>query len=470
MGAANFIYGLSFVVIGVAILAQPRQQSRFGISRLLPLFAAYSLLHAPGDFLAAWIGVMADLWRIGFVGDLLAFASYAFLFEFGRRLLGLSGKTLPWWSLPLLFAGCLGASALSSERFATLHVLVGYLVRVPAGILSGAGLLVYYRSQRTSLEPLAVRKYFVTAAVALFTWTFFCGVVRARAGFFPANLLNVESFRQFTGVPVELFRAACGLTAAWAMAGMLRMFHWEAVLRDNLDRSKDELLATVSHELKTPLTAISLALARIETLAAGARPERAVELAGIARANVNRLGRLVNDVLDLESLRAGGLKLHLEPLDPGALIENGISGMREIAVQSRVELVADKQVSGPSVLADRDSLLRVLANLISNAIRFTTPGGTVSVRASAKTDFVRFAVVDQGPGIAADHIPLLFHRFKQLDPADARSRGGNGLGLAISRALIEQLGGSIGVESHPGQGAVFFFDVPRAAPAGLPNA
>ncbi len=467
MELVYLVYGLSFVVIGVAILAQPREGSRFEIARLLWLFAAYALIHAPGDFISAWVALRTDL---GFVlqwSNLFSFVAYGFLFEFGRRLLGLTGRTVPSWTLAALFAAVLGLSTLATDRFATLQALIGYGVRLPAGLLTGAGLFRYYRVNRADLEPLGVRKYFVTSAVTVLFWGFCCGVVRDWAPFFPANVLNAASFRAVTGVPVQVCRTLCGLAAAWSFGGMLGMFQWEAKLRERLDRAKDELLATVSHEMKTPLAAISLSLSRIEAVAAGQIPERAAQMVGNTRANILRLGRLVNDVLDLETVRSGKLGLHLQPVDSCELVKAAVADQRDVAAGAQVELAAEAVISGATVTCDRDHVERIFANLIANAIQFSSPGSTVTVRAAdGPGRQVRFSVIDRGPSIPPDQVPVLFHRFQRFTPPNGHERGGSGLSLAVARALVEAHGGVIGVDSRDGEGTTFYFDLPRLETTG----
>ena len=233
--------------------------------------------------------------------------------------------------------------------------------------------------------------------------------------------------------------------------------------RREADRMKNEFVATVSHELRTPLTSIRGSLGLIEGGVAGQVPLQVLELARIARANADRLIRLINDILDLDRMEAGRLELRVAALDPGDVVTTVLEELQPLAEPRGVKLVA-RIGRHDRVHGDRDRVLQVLTNLLSNAIRFSPDGGTVTVRvlpAATRGDgrgFLRFVVEDEGPGVPAADVERLFTKFVQL--GDARQRGGTGLGLAISRALVDQQGGAIGVESQEGEGARFWFELP----------
>jgi PAS domain S-box-containing protein len=228
--------------------------------------------------------------------------------------------------------------------------------------------------------------------------------------------------------------------------------------RRDLARMKDEFVSMVSHELRTPLTAIRGALGLIEGGAFGALPKVVIELVSIARSNSERLVRLVNDILDMEKLEAGMLALGRGEIDANRLVATALDGLRGMAGPAGVALRGE--VPASCILAgDEDRLVQVLTNLVSNAIKFSPPGSSVEVRVEEGPGRIRFSVVDQGPGIEPEDLSRLFGKFQQLDSTDARRRGGSGLGLAICKAIVEQHGGRVGVDSEPGHGSVFWFEL-----------
>lgn len=257
-----------------------------------------------------------------------------------------------------------------------------------------------------------------------------------------------------------------------------------AVFHDLTEKSRAELLrrefiAAVSHELRTPVASLK---AIAETLAAGAIEDRSATEGFLASmvAEADRLSRLVEDLLDLSRLEAGVLELRLQPLSINDLATSAASLFRDRAEAAGVTLELELEPAIPSVRGDHDRLLQVASNLIENAIKFTPPRGHVTVRTGTENQAlppegtppwtaraVRFEVADTGVGIDAADLPHVFDRFFRADRSRDRRTGGYGLGLAISRYLIEAHGGRIFVESQPGRGSTFWFILPAA---GCPGA
>jgi PAS domain S-box-containing protein len=230
--------------------------------------------------------------------------------------------------------------------------------------------------------------------------------------------------------------------------------------RKEVDRLKNEFVSTVSHELRTPLTSIRGALGLIEGGAAGELPDAAQELVRIARRSTDRLVRLINDLLDIEKIDAGRVQLHRRRVLPSEIAQATMSDVAGVAQSACVSLQYDV-LTDPPLSGDADRLVQALTNLVSNAIKFSSPGGgvVVTVRETAGRR-ARFEIVDRGPGISAADQPKLFAKFQRLDSSDTRSKDGTGLGLAIAKALVEEHGGEIGVVSAPGEGATFWFELP----------
>jgi signal transduction histidine kinase len=227
---------------------------------------------------------------------------------------------------------------------------------------------------------------------------------------------------------------------------------------EHLEQSRRDLVANVSHELKTPITAIR---AHLENLLDGVeRPDPAT--LDVMLAQVERLGRLVDQLLDLSRLESGEVPLRIEELPLQPLVDTLISEI-DVALPGRgVRLRNDVPEDLPALSADRERVHQVLFNLVDNAVRFTPEGGSVTVSARRRNGSVEVAVTDTGSGIPPEHLPRLFERFYRADPARGRGEGGTGIGLAIARSVVEAHGGQIRAESEPGRGSVFTFDLPSA--------
>ncbi len=231
--------------------------------------------------------------------------------------------------------------------------------------------------------------------------------------------------------------------------------------RRGLPRLKAEFMASVSHELRTPLSAIRGAVGLLEGGVAGPLPENALRLVGIAREGTERLGRLVNDILDLERLRGGLMPLRNEPIGLPDLVNLAADAVFSAARSAGVRIERTGSDAG-EVKGDRERLAQALTNLVSNAVKFSPSGGAVVVDVGrSATGGVRISVRDQGRGLSPDEVAGLFLPFHTVDGSDARARSGAGLGLAISRFIVEGHGGMVGVETAPGAGSTFWMELPR---------
>jgi len=243
--------------------------------------------------------------------------------------------------------------------------------------------------------------------------------------------------------------------------------HVVAVVRDisarrRVEEMKEEFVSTVSHELRTPLTSIAGSLGLLAGGAAGPLPEKAARLVGIAHANSQRLVRLINDILDIEKLESGKLTLDLSIVDLGDIAARSVEAMRGLADDLGVEITLRHGEPAP-VRGDPDRLMQVVANLLSNACKFSPTGGEVTVSVDPRARIARLSVQDQGSGIPEAFRSRIFSKFAQADGSGTRAKGGTGLGLAIAREITERHGGRLWFESPPGRGATFHLELPLSS-------
>ncbi len=239
--------------------------------------------------------------------------------------------------------------------------------------------------------------------------------------------------------------------------------------RKKVERMKNEFVSTVSHELRTPLTSIMGSLGLVAGGAGGGLPSKTRALVEIARNNSERLVRLINDILDLEKIEAGQMRLELESRELAPLVEQAVAANRSYAEQFGVSFAVDLQCPGARARVDADRLTQVMTNLMANAAKFSPRGGTVELRLVRSHGSLRFSVTDRGAGIPESFRDKVFSKFSQADSSDARRKGGTGLGLSISKAMIEAMGGTIGFETREGAGTTFHFDLPEwVEPSPLP--
>jgi PAS domain S-box-containing protein len=233
--------------------------------------------------------------------------------------------------------------------------------------------------------------------------------------------------------------------------------------RKLLDRMKDEFVGTVSHELRTPLTAIKGFIELVLDGDAGPLPDTQREFLEVAARNADRLGSLINDILDVSRIESQSLEIHVEPTDLAAVLEDVMATFRVMAHTKGLTL--RKEVADlPKVLGDASRLVQVFCNLLSNAIKYT-PKGEVGIRAGVSPRGVEVIVHDSGIGLTPEDQSQLFTKFfRGRNPVVSES-GGTGLGLVIVKAIVEKHGGTIDVESRPGEGTCFRIVLPVAPQA-----
>jgi PAS domain S-box-containing protein len=228
-----------------------------------------------------------------------------------------------------------------------------------------------------------------------------------------------------------------------------------------IDRLKSEFVAGASHELRTPLTSLEMGIHLLLEGPAGGLSPKQLELLTMCREDAMRLDKLVKDLLDLSRIESGKESPQIAPVSPGDLLEAALKPLRQQADAKHLTLQIGAAAELPEVMADRSQVERVISNLVINAIRATEPGGEIDVNAAGRHGYVTISVRDTGRGIPHDYLGQVFEPFVQVPNAPA---GGAGLGLSISRRIVEAHGGQITVRSDLGQGTTFTFTLPIAPP------
>jgi PAS domain S-box-containing protein len=228
--------------------------------------------------------------------------------------------------------------------------------------------------------------------------------------------------------------------------------------RHEVERLKREFVAMVSHDLRTPLTSVHGSLTLLSAGALGEISSAAHEVVTTAESELERLTKLVGDLLDVAKIEAGKMEVKAMPTALQPIISRSIASISNFAERQGVSVKADRCEA--QVLADSERLVQVLVNLLSNAVKFSPADSVVSISSKIVDDMLEVCVTDQGRGVPAEHQQAVFERFHQVEGADATQKKGTGLGLPICKQIIEQHGGAIGVRSQLGEGSTFWFTIP----------
>jgi len=253
-----FVYGLAFLIMGIAILVQPKKDSEHKIADIFWLLAMFGITHGANELLDMWAIIRGRHDMLDAFRWLALVISYLFLFEFGRRFFRLNMINAPvwqkktsdlfgWWSLPFITIMIFVCANMSGDFWKMGSILSRYFLGLPGGLLIGFGFLFHYKYEKDNLAQLEVKKYFVCAGAAFLSYGILGGLVVPVADFFPADVLNTESFIAATGMPVQVLRAVCAIAMAWSISGILKIFNWE--MKDRLQK-RTERLQTVNAELQ----------------------------------------------------------------------------------------------------------------------------------------------------------------------------------------------------------------------------
>ena len=387
-----------------------------------------------------------------------------------------------------------------TQRFLALELVIAALILtsypVCAVIARQRRLLRDMAASEERFRVIAVNSIdVITVTDERGAWTYLSPSVTEMLGWTPAELIGRDGLEHVHPEDAALYAHGIELLRKGreVLAGSFRMRHrdgryiwvetisrplraaagtgsigWVSNTRDisarkRVEQIQNEFIATINHELRTPLTAM---LGSIGLAASGkfGKPEpQLARLLEMARSNGDRLGQLINDILDFEKASSGKMRFDLRTVAVDDLIDRCIGASRFYAERLGVTIEARQRAPGSLIRVDDGRFHQIMANLLSNAAKFSRTGGSVEVDASARDGRCRISVIDHGHGIPAAFRKELFERFSQADSSDGRSRGGTGLGMAIAKHLTEQMSGRISFESEENVGTTFHLEFPLAS-------
>ncbi len=232
--------------------------------------------------------------------------------------------------------------------------------------------------------------------------------------------------------------------------------------RREVERIKQEFVSMVSHELRSPLTSVQGFLSLLAEEVYGGLNEQGKKSVSLAERSVTRLIKLINDLLDIDKLEAGRLRMNFKHTSMDQVVERAFDAVHNLAGIEKIKL--EKKGKPAELIADPDRLVQVLVNLLSNAIKYSPQKSKITVETSISKNVTEVKVIDRGAGVPEKYHQSIFERFEQVNTPDRAQKGGSGLGLAICKAIVEQHGGQIGLISEEGKGSTFWFKLPESPP------
>jgi len=264
--------------------------------------------------------------------------------------------------------------------------------------------------------------------------------------------------------PLELAVSEMVVNGEILFTGIVR----DITERKQADKMKEEFISTVSHELRTPLTSIRGSIGLLTGGMAGEFNEQAQKLLNMAHNNTERLLMLINDILDISKLESGKMDFNFATVDVEDLLTQAIESNHGYAEQHNVKFVLDMNIKGAKIHGDENRLMQVLNNLMSNAAKFAPAGDEIVIAAVRNHHQIRISVTDHGSGIPKELESKIFDKFTQADSSDTRQVGGTGLGLNITKAMVEKHNGRIAFVSELGVGTTFYIDLPEQVSDDMP--
>ncbi len=452
-------YGLSFMIMGVFIFSQLKiiLKSEFKLLELLWLLAWFGTIHGINEFIDMFVVIHGEVVIFEILRPLFLVTSYFFLFCFGYQLIN-SGKkkmlsvqvgvgVVAAFLTALLIMGITSEVAwLNSGR---------YFLGFTGGLMSAIGFFLYYRNNYKELNKLHVKKYFVLAASFLCIYAIIGGLIVRKSNFFPASVVNFETFHSFVRIPVQIFRAICALGITFSVWNIMGIFDAEELLR----RRKTEdakclseigaLVITIAHELRNPLAAIGMAVYNIRRKIKN--PDIDKHLSNIDK-KVVESDQIINNLLLYSQLKPP----NYERVNIFDIIEecdetSNNQSKKEIRVIKNMDSIKDLLIE-----ADPIQIEEVFSNILNNAYDAVLPDkGEIKIISENYADLVKITIKDNGIGIDKSNLDKIF------DPFFTTKAKGTGLGLSVCRQIVKMHGGEIGVESESGKGTSISVILPK---------
>lgn len=481
-----FIYGLAFVVMGIAILTQPKKESAFSLANLLWLLAAFGITHGINEWLDMWAIIKGRNEFFDMSRWFILVISYIFIFEFGRRIFMLEldksllwrkriAPYLVWWLTPIIVLFILTTGFVSHDFWKIGSIWTRYLLCFPATVLIFFGLISYYRSENKLLRQTNVKWNFQLAAISLLAYGILGGLIVPRGDFFPSNLLNTDSFFSAINIPVQFFRAVIAVFISIGIVNMLTIFNWET--RRCLEEARVEkefekryrldslgvLAGGIAHDFNNLMMAIlgNISLCKMILDPSDKNFKRLADAEKACEKAKELTGRLITFSL-------GGEPIRKIVSISDILRETVSSHLRDIDIFLEFEIAENLY----PVEIDEIQMNQVFKNIVTNSMEAMPEDGALKVKAVNITlnednplklkngHYILISITDIGKGIPRKNLTRIFDPY--FTTKNMGSEKGTGLGLSICYSIVKKHRGLITAESRVGIGTTFYIYLPAA--------